>query len=62
MHSLYPADFKLPMVAPADIAHVAARLLTEPLAQTGRHYVEGPAHYAAHTGHHLPARLLAITS
>lgn len=45
--SLFPADFKLPMVAPGDIAHLAARLLTEPLDRTGRHYIEGPARYSA---------------
>ncbi|QIL78266.1 MULTISPECIES: NmrA family NAD(P)-binding protein [Hymenobacter] len=45
--SLYPADFQLPMVAPVDIARIAARLLTEPLSQTGLHYVEGPARYCA---------------
>lgn len=44
--SLYPADFKLPMVAPADLGQVAARLLREPLATTGLHYVEGPATYS----------------
>jgi uncharacterized protein YbjT (DUF2867 family) len=45
--SLFPADFKLPMVAPADIARLAARLLTEPLNHTGLHYIEGPARYSA---------------
>ena len=44
--SLYPADFQLPMVAPADLGRVAARLLQEPLGQTGLHYVEGPATYS----------------
>lgn len=45
--SLFPADFPLPMVAPADIARLAARLLTEPLDHTGLHYTEGPARYSA---------------
>ena len=44
--SLYPADFQLPMVAPADLGRVAARLLQEPLSQTGLHYVEGPSTYS----------------
>ena len=34
------------MVAPADIAQLAARLLVAPLAQTGLHYLEGPATYS----------------
>ncbi|MET0391421.1 MAG: NmrA family NAD(P)-binding protein [Polyangiales bacterium] len=46
VHSLLPADFELPMVAPADIAHVAARLLTAPIEVTGIHAVEGPEHYS----------------
>lgn len=45
--SLFPADFSLPMVAPADIARLAARLLTERLDHTGLHYIEGPARYSA---------------
>jgi uncharacterized protein YbjT (DUF2867 family) len=45
--SLFPADFALPMVAPRDIAQLAARLLTEPLGHTGLHYIEGPARYSA---------------
>jgi len=47
IHSLFPADFRFPMVAPADIAQLAAQLLTEPLDHTGRHYIEGPARYSA---------------
>lgn len=46
LHTLYPADFKLPMVAPKDLGAVAARLLQEPSAQTGLYYVEGPERYA----------------
>lgn len=45
--SLFPADFLLPMVAPHDIAQLAGRLLTEPLAHTGLHYIEGPVRYSA---------------
>ncbi|MBW4484739.1 MAG: NmrA family NAD(P)-binding protein [Tildeniella torsiva UHER 1998/13D] len=44
---LYPADFKLPMVAPSDIGAIAARLMTEPIEQTGLHYVEGPDRYSS---------------
>jgi uncharacterized protein YbjT (DUF2867 family) len=47
VHTLYPADFKLPMVAPHDIAQLAARLLTEPVESAGLHYAEGPAWYSS---------------
>jgi uncharacterized protein YbjT (DUF2867 family) len=47
VHSFFPASFTLPMVAPADIAELAARLLTEPVQSTGLHYVEGPQAYSA---------------
>lgn len=47
IHTLYPVDFKLPMVAPEDIAKVAARLMMEPIECTGLYYVEGPARYSA---------------
>jgi uncharacterized protein YbjT (DUF2867 family) len=43
--SFFPADFKLPMVAPHDIGEVAARLMTEP-PQRGLFYVEGPEAYS----------------
>jgi uncharacterized protein YbjT (DUF2867 family) len=43
--SFFPADFKLPMVAPNDIGEVAARLLTEP-PRSGLRYVEGPEEYS----------------
>lgn len=46
VHALYPADFKLPMVAPDDIGQFAARFLTEPAEKTGLHYVEGPETYS----------------
>ena len=42
-HTFYPVDFRLPMVAPHDIGQLVARLLLEPAARTGLHYVEGPA-------------------
>ncbi|XWW45195.1 NmrA family NAD(P)-binding protein [Fibrella sp. USSR17] len=47
VHTLYPPDFALPMVAPDDIGKVAARLLTEPATKTGIHYVEGPQRYTS---------------
>lgn len=45
--TLYPADFKMPMVAPEDIGKIAARLLMAPVEDTGLHYVEGPQPYSA---------------
>ena len=45
--TLYPSDFTLPMVAPQDLGIVGARLLQEPVDQTGLHYVEGPARYSS---------------
>jgi uncharacterized protein YbjT (DUF2867 family) len=47
IHTFYPIDFKLPMVAPADIGKVAADLLTEPIEKTGLYYVEGPEMYSS---------------
>ncbi len=46
VHTLYPAEYKIPMVSPADIAKVAARLLLEPPAKGGLYYVEGPEPYS----------------
>ncbi len=40
VHTLFPADLELPMVSPAAVGRVAARLLTEPAGRTGLHYVE----------------------
>ncbi|WP_199320488.1 hypothetical protein [Leptolyngbya sp. FACHB-261] len=47
VQTLYPENFKLPMVAPSDIGEIAARLMTEPIEQTGIHYVEGPDRYSS---------------
>jgi uncharacterized protein YbjT (DUF2867 family) len=44
---LYPADFKIPMVAPEDIGKVAAKLLTGFDKNAEMHYVEGPEHYSS---------------
>jgi uncharacterized protein YbjT (DUF2867 family) len=45
VQSFFPADFALPMAAPADLGRVAARLLTEDVAHAGVHHVEGPERY-----------------
>jgi uncharacterized protein YbjT (DUF2867 family) len=47
VHTFLPIDFSLPMVAPADLGSVAARLLTTEVDHTGVRYVEGPRAYAA---------------
>jgi uncharacterized protein YbjT (DUF2867 family) len=47
VHTFFPPDFQLPMVAPVDLGVVAARLLTEESAHTGIRYVEGPTPYSA---------------
>lgn len=47
VHTLYPVDFKLPMVAPEDIGKLAARLIKEPAEVTGIQYIEGPEFYSA---------------
>ncbi|MET0427604.1 MAG: NmrA family NAD(P)-binding protein [Microvirga sp.] len=43
--TMYPADREIPMVAPADVGRVAARLLREPVDATGLRAVEGPERY-----------------
>jgi uncharacterized protein YbjT (DUF2867 family) len=47
VHTFFPRDFSLPMVAPGDVGRAAARLLTTQVDHTGVHYVEGPAAYSA---------------
>ncbi|GAB3927811.1 NmrA family NAD(P)-binding protein [Larkinella terrae] len=47
VHTLYPPDFVLPMVASQDIGKVGARLLMEPIETTGLQYVEGPERYSS---------------
>lgn len=47
VHTLFPIDFAIPMVAPADIGQLAAELLREPITQSGLHYVEGPLRYTS---------------
>ena len=46
LHSMFPPDFVLPMVAPADIGSYAAGLLSAPECQPGVHYFEGPSRYS----------------
>lgn len=43
--SFFPAEHELPMVAPADIAELASRLLTQAAEPSGLHYIEGPKRY-----------------
>ncbi|MFS0738204.1 NmrA family NAD(P)-binding protein [Sphingomonas sp. 1P06PA] len=43
--SMFPADTKMPMVAPADLGRAAAERLLSPTSDTGTWYVEGPARY-----------------
>ena len=47
VHSMYPRDFKLPMVAPHDLGEFAAKLMLGSPAPSGPHYVEGPQRYSA---------------
>ena len=47
VHTLYPVDFALPMVAPADIGQVACGFMTAPVPDNRINYVEGPAWYSA---------------
>jgi len=46
VYSLYPPDFKLPMVAPKDLGKFAAELLLEPSGDTGLYYRTGPDNYS----------------
>lgn len=45
--TMYPADLKIPMVAPVDLGAAAARFLLEPPKVTGTRYVEGPERYSS---------------
>jgi uncharacterized protein YbjT (DUF2867 family) len=45
--TMYPADLKIPMVAPTDLGAIAAELLKEPVERTDIHYVEGPERYSS---------------
>jgi uncharacterized protein YbjT (DUF2867 family) len=45
--TMFPAEMKLPMVAPDDLGRFAAGLLAGPVDRTGVFYVEGPEPYSA---------------
>jgi len=46
LYSMYPPHFKLPMVAPEDLGKFAAKLLMEPVEETGLYYRTGPKDYS----------------
>lgn len=48
LDTMIPADLSFPMVAPQDLGHAAARLLTGPIPTGGLdiHHVEGPERYS----------------
>lgn len=47
IHTFFPLDVVLPMVAPHDIGQLAARLMTEPVESTGLYNIEGPERYSS---------------
>ncbi len=47
IHTFFPPDFALPMVAPRDIGQLAARLMTELVESTGLYNIEGPEIYSS---------------
>ncbi|BAZ53942.1 NAD-dependent epimerase/dehydratase [Nostoc sp. NIES-4103] len=47
IYTFFPTDFALPMVAPRDIGQLAARLMTEPIENTGLNNIEGPEIYSS---------------
>ena len=49
VHTFFPSECALPMVAPFDLGRVAARLLAEEVDHTGVRYVEGPTTYPPRT-------------
>jgi uncharacterized protein YbjT (DUF2867 family) len=66
VQSLFPADFRLAMVAPTDIGELAARLLTDPAEPGPLHHVEGPERYtpsqvASAFGNALGKRVSLVT-
>jgi uncharacterized protein YbjT (DUF2867 family) len=46
IYSMYPVDFKIPMVCPEDLGHIAAQLMMESADSTRLVYVEGPERYS----------------
>lgn len=47
IYTMFPADLKIPMVAPDDMGRAAADLLTSPVERTDTYSVEGPERYSA---------------
>lgn len=47
IRTFFPADLKIPMVAPLDLGKVAANLITAPIEHTECVDVEGPARYSS---------------
>jgi uncharacterized protein YbjT (DUF2867 family) len=47
IYTFFPADFALPMIAPRDIGQLAARLMTDPVENTGLYNIEGPERYSS---------------
>lgn len=47
VHTMFPIDFELPMVAPDDLGRAGAALLTQITNGAGVHYVEGPRRYSS---------------
>jgi uncharacterized protein YbjT (DUF2867 family) len=47
VHTFFPVDLKIPMVAPRDLGEVAARLMMAPIDQTECVHVEGPERYSS---------------
>jgi uncharacterized protein YbjT (DUF2867 family) len=47
VHTFFPADLKIPMVAPRDLGEAAAKLMRAPIEQTECVYVEGPERYSS---------------
>ncbi len=47
VHTLYPVDFKLPMVAPRDIGELATEVLLGEDGTEEVQFIEGPQHYSA---------------
>jgi len=46
LYSFFPIDYKLPMVAPADIGGFAANLMVAPVGENKLYHFEGPETYS----------------
>jgi uncharacterized protein YbjT (DUF2867 family) len=47
VHTFFPVDFKIPMVAPRDLGRAGAKLMLAPIEESAIHYVEGPQRYSS---------------